>query len=217
MTKNKDTLRTYKNKQALVIVLLFGTIIMPVIGIFGLVMMWLWMKWKTWLKVLISLPFVVVILSYLSVLTYIGIAQPVQIKGVTMSPNFREGQYYMTYVLSEKETINRGDVIIFTDPDSKADLIKRVIALPNERVVINNGIVSVNDEPLDESVYISRVPTKTYEGAVIVEGENYTVPPNSYFVLGDNRSRSADSRVWGAVPANVIKSKVGFCYWNCWK
>ncbi len=217
MSKNTNSLNTSRNKQILIIALLLATLIMPAAGIIGVILMWLWMKWPTWIKALITLPFVIVILSYLSVLTYVGVAQPVQIKGETMTPNFMDGQYYMTNVTSEEEPINRGDVVIFTSPDSATELVKRVIALPNEKVLIEKGAVWVNDEPLDESAYLTGISTTTYDDAMIIEGEAYTVPNNNYFVLGDNRSRSSDSRVWGAVPANSIKSKVGFCYWNCWK
>ncbi|MDQ5971848.1 MAG: signal peptidase [Patescibacteria group bacterium] len=110
---------------------------------------------------------------------------------------------------------NRGDVIIFNQPNSslegtsKRQLIKRVVALPGERVVITNGYVTVYNEENPNGFS----PDKTLPyGKVInqTEGEvDMTVPANEVFVLGDNRGNSLDSRYFGTLPASDIVGKLG--------
>ncbi len=110
---------------------------------------------------------------------------------------------------------NRGDVIIFNQPssslegNSKRQLIKRVIALPGERVVITNGYVTVYNKENPNGFS----PDKTLPyGQVIgqTEGEvDMTIPDNEVFVLGDNRGNSLDSRYFGTLPANDIVGKLG--------
>ncbi len=103
------------------------------------------------------------------------------------------------------KTPKRGDIMIFRYPgDPSQDFIKRVVALPGERVRIEGGRVYVNDEPLDEP-YIAEVP--------YYDMEEQTVPEKHYFVLGDNRNRSADSHIWGFVPEKNIVGRALMIYW----
>jgi signal peptidase I len=130
------------------------------------------------------------------------VAQPFIVDGASMDPTFRNGQYLivdeLTYHFKSPE---RGSVLIFKYPrDEKKYFIKRVIGLPGETVSINEGVVTIfNDKhpgglTLDEP-YIMFPKNDTLE-QVLGQGE--------YFVLGDNRRGSADSRVWGAVPEGNI-------------
>lgn len=209
---------TYKHKKILTIALFVAMFFHPFFGILGLIAMWKWLGWSMWIKILITLPFVITILAYLGVLTYIAVARPVQIIGDSMSPNLTHSEYYLNNVVASDEMLNRGDMIVFESPDDVTiDSIKRIIGLPNERVLIKEGAVYINGEVLDESAYLESSVTAAYPGTLIVEGEEYIVPTHSYFVLGDNRGKSADSRVFGAIPHAKVKSKVAFCYWNCWK
>jgi signal peptidase I len=95
----------------------------------------------------------------------------------------------------------RGDIIVFNAPPaSKLDevMIKRVIGLPGDTVAIKNGLVYINDQPLDEPYELEK-PRGNYK--------TFTVPENSLFVMGDNRNNSFDSRFWGVVPQELIIGK----------
>ncbi len=100
----------------------------------------------------------------------------------------------------------RGDVMIFRYPrNPKKDYIKRVIGLPGDIVKVHHGRVYVNDEVLLEEDYIKEQPLSEYPES--------KVPENSYFVMGDNRNHSSDSRVWGFVPRDNIEGRALFVFW----
>jgi signal peptidase I len=113
----------------------------------------------------------------------------------------------LSYLFSDPQ---RGDIIIFKYPDDETqNFVKRVIGVPGDVVVIDNGQVMVNGEVLDEP-YIKE-PMETYETLC------YVVPENSYFVMGDNRNNSKDSRYWTTtnyVKKDQIIAKVLFKYFN---
>ena len=99
----------------------------------------------------------------------------------------------------------RGEIIVFHFPkDPTRDFVKRVVALPGETVSIRHGVVFINGERLDEPYLQERDED---DMAPIL------VPPDSYFVMGDNRKGSSDSRHWGPVPVDEIVGKVWFRYW----
>ncbi len=104
----------------------------------------------------------------------------------------------------------RGDIVVFNPTDTLKEqqftdaFIKRVIGVPGDRVTVKSGKVVVNDQPIDES-YISEAPK--------YEFESVTVPPNSYFVLGDNRNNSYDSHYWGFVPKDRIIGRAVVRFW----
>ena len=131
-----------------------------------------------------------------------------------MHPTFKDKQYVLTSLISLRlGEIKRGDVIVFQAPiDPNKDFIKRVIALPGETISLKNGEYYVNNVVLDESSYLSP-DVKTYPGAFLREGQDVLVPKDEYFVSGDNRSNSSDSREWGFVANNVIIGKSFFVYW----
>jgi len=106
----------------------------------------------------------------------------------------------------------RGDVVVFIYPDNpKKDFIKRLIALEGESVEIKNGTVYINDRPLLDPMFSQRYYYN--RGEFAKEGAKITVPPNSFFVLGDNSASSQDSRYWGFVPAKNILGKAILIYW----
>ena len=99
----------------------------------------------------------------------------------------------------------RGDIVVFKYPvDPRRDFVKRIIGLPGDKVEMRNGTVYVNDNELFEP-YVKN--TDTYNMAPV------TVPPDSYFCLGDNRPNSQDGRCWGFVPANFVRGPAVFRYW----
>jgi signal peptidase I len=104
----------------------------------------------------------------------------------------------------------RGDVIVFAFPENpEEDFIKRVIALPGDTIEIRGGQVYVNDQLIDEPYIRDKAPYLV---------PRQTVPPDHYFVLGDNRPNSSDSHVWGLVPADNIIGRAWVSYWppNLW-
>lgn len=102
----------------------------------------------------------------------------------------------------------RGDIVVFKFPDvdlthPPRDFIKRVIGLPGDHIQIDEGVVSVNGQPLTEP-YIAEPPLNNFE---------CRVPPESLFVMGDNRNNSMDSRYWGFMPFENLKGQAVFLYW----
>ena len=108
-------------------------------------------------------------------------------------------------ILFPFQSPRRGDIIVFQYPlDPNRDFVKRVVGLPGEMVTINNGYIFINGEELDEPYLGTR--GNSYMEPTLVE-------PNSYFVLGDNREGSSDSRYWGNVGIDEIVGKVMLRYW----
>lgn len=109
--------------------------------------------------------------------------------------------------------INRGDVIVFKAPtDEDKDFIKRVIGIPGDSVMIENGYVYVNGKQVNEDPYLDD-DVRTYGGSYIADGETVTVPEGQYIVMGDNRPFSSDSREWGPLKKEDIIGKSFFVYW----
>ncbi len=107
----------------------------------------------------------------------------------------------------------RGDVIVFEYPeDPSKDFIKRVVGLPGETVEIRNKQVFVNGEPLDES-YVQYLDPNLVYGPRDNWGPKQ-IPEGEFFVMGDNRDHSRDSRFWGYVPRAAIVGKAMFLYWS---
>ena len=208
---------TQKNKSLIIIVLLLLTLVMPLIGVVGVVLMWFWTKWKMWVKVLVSLPFVFMfMISPVLVYSYLYKIRPFQVFGNSMAPSYKEQQFIMTNVLGKQETLSRGDVLVFISPGSNSEIvfISRIIGLPNEKAVIKEGKVYVNDVALDETEYLD-ANVVTNSGTSLVEGIEQVIPVNNYLMLSDNRESSIDSREYGFVPRENLVSKIAYCYWNC--
>ena len=115
-------------------------------------------------------------------------------------------------------SVDRGDIIVFKFPlNPERDFIKRVIGLPGEKVELRNKTVYINDEPLAEP-YLPSHMTRLVPGAVAVSHrDNHgptTVPDGHYFMMGDNRDNSEDSRYWGTLPHDHIKGKAVVVYWS---
>jgi len=134
-----------------------------------------------------------------------GVSARVRVDGTSMVPTLQDGEFVLVNKLAYRTGLpTRGDIIVFRSVDTKdLDLIKRVIGLPGDRVVIQNGQVSVNDQILNEP-YINAAPN--YNG-------EWRVPEGEVFVLGDNRNNSSDSHSWGFLPIKNIIGKAMFIYW----
>jgi len=129
----------------------------------------------------------------------------VRVEKISMVPTLVPGEVLLVNKLAYKlGDMDRGEIITFHYPlDPELDYVKRVIGLPGDEVVVENGRVIVNGNPLEES-YISAPPE--YEGV-------WNVPDASLFVLGDNRNPSADSHVWGFVPEELVIGRAFAVYW----
>lgn len=155
-----------------------------------------------------------VIAGAIFVVVYAFLARPFQVSGQSMFPTFKNNEYVLTNIIGLKlGRISRGDVIVFKSPvDKEKDYIKRVIGLPGDVVALKNAKVYINGTQLDESVYLSP-DYKTGGGTFLDEGSEVTVPDETYFVMGDNRDFSSDSREWGFVTKDKLIGKSAFVYW----
>jgi signal peptidase I len=120
-------------------------------------------------------------------------------------------------------TVKRDDVVVFKYPEEPdRDFIKRVIGLPGETVEVREKKVYINGKPLDEPFVhflqpAATTPSELHEITSFDVRERYgpvTVPPNQYFVMGDNRDNSQDSRYWGFLPSDYIKGRALVIYWS---
>src|ERR1700694_4443923 len=146
----------------------------------------------------------------LAVILIVFIYQPVKGEGTSMMPSLTDQERIFinkfTYRFGMGD-IERGDMVVFWFPlDKTKSYIKRVIGLPGDRIEIDNGAVIVNGKGLRESY----VPEEYRDHNSYPATE---VPPNQYYVLGDHRSSSNDSRAWGTVERGYIYGKAVFVYW----
>lgn len=162
----------------------------------------LWQEAKAFLR---DLAFAVLI----AVLVIVFVVQPVRVEGTSMLPRLHDGErIFVNKFIYRFEQIERGDIVVFWYPnDPSKSFIKRVIGLPGETISIREGIVYVDGMPLEE---------KYIDPAFHVRRENMSpvyVRDHYYFVMGDNRDSSNDSRQWGLVPEKYIYGKAIFRYW----
>ena len=141
------------------------------------------------------------------------IFQPFFVQGQSMEPNFENGDYLIVDELSYRfREPQRGEVVVFRYPQNPSlRYIKRIIGLPGETLEIKNGVITIyqgnsNKEVLDESNYLS--PNLQTPGDL-----KMTLNEKEYFVLGDNRLASFDSRRWGTLPQKNIIGRVFFRAW----
>jgi signal peptidase I len=146
------------------------------------------------------------------VMMYLFAVQPNMVKGASMEYNFYDGDYILTEKISYRfREPQRGEVIVFKAPNRPdVDYIKRVIALPNETVKLKDGKIYINDVLLDEAY---QPDSETAAGKFLTEGQSFTVPEGSFFVLGDNRLHSSDSREFGTVAFEDIHGRAVWRYW----
>jgi signal peptidase I len=144
----------------------------------------------------------------ISAFIIIFLYQPVKVEGTSMMPSLDDQErIFVNKFVYRLEAIQRGDIVVFRYPrDTSKSYIKRVVGLAGDHIRIDDGLVYVNDKPLDED----------YVPAAFADNRSYPetiVPPNSFFVLGDHRSMSNDSRDFGAVKETFIYGKAVFGYW----
>lgn len=140
--------------------------------------------------------------------------QPVRVEGTSMLPVLEDQDrlFINKFAYSRLgslvgETIHRGDVVVFQYPhDTTKSYIKRVIGLPGDSIRIDHGRVFVNDKPLSEPYVPARYSDDRSQSTLVV-------PDNKYWVMGDHRSISSDSRDFGPVERGLIYGRAAFVYW----
>jgi signal peptidase I len=134
--------------------------------------------------------------------------QPVKVEGTSMLPELVDQErIFVNKFRYRVDSIERGDIVVFWYPlDPTKSYIKRVVGLPGDVVSVQNGSVVVNGKKLNESYVPANLFDRRSFSSVVVE-------PGHYYVLGDNRYQSNDSRMWGLVPEQNIYGKAVFRYW----
>lgn len=155
-------------------------------------------SWTRDLAVALGLAIVVMIFLY----------QPVKVEGTSMNPLLSDQErIFINKFVYRFEPIERGDVVVFWYPlDRSKSFIKRVVGLPGETIEIRDGHLYINGDELADQ----------YVPAGYIDSSNYgprKIPPAEYFVMGDHRDSSNDSRVFGPVPRSFIYGKAVFAYW----
>src|ERR1700723_299911 len=155
-------------------------------------------SWTRDLAVALGLALVIIIFLY----------QPVKVEGTSMAPLLTDQErIFINKFVYRFEPIERGDVVVFWYPlDRSKSFIKRVVGLPGETIELRRGHLFIGDKELAES----------YVPASFFDGSSYgplQIPAGSYFVMGDHRDSSNDSRMFGAVAREFIYGKAVFAYW----
>jgi signal peptidase I len=142
----------------------------------------------------------------IAVVLIVFLYQPVKVEGTSMMPALdNQERIFINKFTYRLGSVERGDLVVFWH-DSNKSFIKRVIGLPGDRVEIDRGTVLVNGQALRED-YVTQDHRDDQSWGPAV------VPPHKYFVLGDHRSSSSDSRSWGFVDGTAIYGKAVFVYW----
>jgi signal peptidase I len=161
----------------------------------------IWKELAGWVKdILLALV--------IAVLMVVFLYQPVKVEGTSMQPQLDDQErIFVNKFIYRFGEIRRGDVVVFYYPkDPSKSFIKRVVGLPGETVGIRHGRVYINGKLLEEPYVLSHFQdADSYPSVEIKEGQ--------YYMLGDHRNASNDSRSWGVVPRENIFGKAVFCYW----
>ena len=155
--------------------------------------------WETAKIIIISLAIIIPIRYYL--------VQPFFVKGASMEDNFHDGDYLLIDEINYRfNQPKRGDVIVFRYPGNPSQFyIKRIIGLPGDDVEIKNGAIKINGAPIGEPYLPASLQTEP--------NSKIKLAKEQYFVLGDNRTRSSDSRFWGTLPKEKIMGRVLVRLW----
>ena len=145
---------------------------------------------------------------FIAAVVIVFLFQPVKVEGTSMLPQLVDKQrIFVNKLVYRIEGIERGDVIVFKFPgDPRHSYIKRVVGLPGESVEVRGGTVLIDGTTLAEPYVPQRYRDRGSHPAV-------SVPEGAYYVLGDHRNTSNDSRTWGVVEETFITGKAVFAYW----
>ena len=168
---------------------------------------------KTISKLLLDFIEILFISASIVILTFFFLAQPLIVTGDSMLPTFKDKEQIIVEKLSIKyEDLQRGEIVVVKHPDNpKIFVIKRVVGLPGESFTISNGKVYINGNELDET-YLTADAT-TSGNSYIGDADIFELAKDSYVLLGDNRSNSSDSRLWGPVAKDSIVGRTFMVYY----
>jgi signal peptidase I len=144
----------------------------------------------------------------IAIFIVVFVVQPVKVEGTSMQPQLADqDRIFVNRFIYHFANIRRGDVVVFWYPrDRSKSFIKRVLGIPGDEVEIRKGIVYINGSRIYEPYLNPEFRDHRSLSKVVV-------PPGQYFVLGDHRSSSNDSRSWGFVAQELIYGKAIFSYW----
>jgi signal peptidase I len=145
-----------------------------------------------------------------AVLVVVFVVQPVKVEGTSMLPRLHDGEriFVNKLIYYGLPKLTRGDIVVFWPPhDPSKSYIKRIIGLPGETVEVRDGRIRINGRDLEEPYLDPQLNVAHMNQQPVVVKEHY------YFVMGDNRDNSSDSRFWGLVPEKYIYGKALFRYW----
>lgn len=146
----------------------------------------------------------------IAIIVILFLYQPVKVEGTSMMPALQDQERIFINKFVYRfgiDDVSRGDMVVFWYPnDPTKSYIKRVIGVPGDRIQLDSGTVILNGKALNEVYVPARYRDQQSMPLTIV-------PPGDYFVLGDHRSSSSDSRAWGMVPRSFIYGKAVFVYW----
>ncbi len=152
----------------------------------------------------------VVLLTFITGI-YFFVAQPYRMSGNSQAPTLVNGEYLMVNKLDRN--YQTGDIVVFRNPtDDSQDFLKRIVASAGDKIKISQGEFYINGIKATE-LYLKQ-PGKTKPGEKIAEDQEIEVPADSFFLMGDNREYSADSRTYGFIKKDKIIGKYLFSYYK---
>ncbi|MBI2506821.1 MAG: signal peptidase I [Candidatus Colwellbacteria bacterium] len=151
--------------------------------------------------------FEVLLVAVVAVFVVAFIAQPFRVQGASMTPNFLSGDYVLVDKVSDHfRPLHRGEVVVFKNPENESEyFIKRIVGLPGEQLIISGGEVYIDGKLLKED-YLPPNTSSIGETELTLEGDEY-------FMMGDNRLQSRDSRSWGSLDGEEIVGLVRLRFW----
>lgn len=169
-------------------------------------------KFKNLTEILLDFIEIAIIGATVFILVYLFVGQLLEVSGDSMYPNLHDEEQIIAEKISLAfKPLERQEIVIFRHPEKQDKLlIKRVIALPGDTIMLTGGDLILNGEVLEEPYLADGI--ETFGNAAIKNSVEYTIPGNTYLLLGDNRGESSDSRTFGAIREELIMGRALMVY-----